>query len=311
MLRIAVFGQAPLAVDCLERLLAEGHEIAAVYAPPDGARPDALAARSRELELPVFQRRYFRKKSGEAIPSALASYRDLGAELNVLASMTSFLPREISDGPRHKSICFHPSLLPRYRGGNALQWQIIEGEPETGVSIFVPDQGVDTGPLVVQRGGVKIADDDTAGSLFFKKLCPLGVEALLEAVAAIDTGSAEFRPQDERLATFQGLVDDRVAAIDFSRPAAELDRLVRGSDPQPGAFARRAGEKVRLYDTRLEPETDAPPGTISAIDARGLQLSLVGAALRVGRVRDDGGKEAAQDWAQRSGVQVGDRLERG
>ena len=245
-LRIALFGQAPLAVDVLDGLLDAGNEIAAVYAPPDSGRKDALAERATAHGLTLFRRRYFRRKGGGAIPDALEDYRGLGVELNVLASMTSFLPTEITDAPVHRSLCYHPSLLPRFRGGNALQWQIIQGEPETGVSVFVPDEGVDTGPIVVQKGGEKIEPGDTVGSLFFNKLYPLGVQAVLEAVAGIDAGTARPRPQDESLATHQGLVGERDAAIDLGASADRIDRLVRGCDPQPGAWLRAKGVPVRL-----------------------------------------------------------------
>jgi methionyl-tRNA formyltransferase len=311
-LSIALFGQAPLALDCLERLLADGHRIAGVFAPPAGDRPDPLATRAEALGLRCFRRRYFQTRSGEPIPSALAEYRSLDAELNVLASFTYFLPAEIRDAPRHRSLCYHPSLLPRYRGGAALQWQILSGEVETGVSIFIPDGGVDTGPIAVQRGGVQIAPDDTAGTLFFKKLYPLGVEALLEAVRAIDRGNAQALVQDERLASHQGLVDDAVAAIDFARSAVEIDRQVRGCDPQPGAFARFAGQPLRLLDARLEPGDDGlPPGTVRAIDASGLHLALRGGTLRVARLRTTGAKETAQAFAERAGLAPGTRLANG
>ncbi len=310
-LRIALFGQAPLATDCLDRLLADGHQLVGVFAPPDAGRPDALAARAAELGLPLFQRRYFQKKSGEPIASALESYRSLGAELNVMASQTSFLPRAISDAPRHMSLCFHPSLLPRFRGGNAMHWQIIRGESKSGVSVFVPDEGVDTGPLVVQKGGVAIAPDETTGSLFFKKLCPLGVEALVEAVRLVDSGQAKPAAQDESRATAQGLVDDTLAALDLSRPAGELDRLARACDPQPGAYLKSGARAVRLFDARLEPGDAGAPGTIVSVDERGLALALRGGVLRVGRVRADAGKEPAQDFAARTGLAAGARLESG
>ncbi len=310
-LRIALFGQAPLATDCLDRLLADGHELVGVFAPPDAGRPDPLAARAAELGLARFQRRYFQKKSGEPIAEALEGYRALGAELNVLASQTSFLPRAIRDAARHQSLCFHPSLLPRFRGGNAMHWQIIGGERESGVSIFVPDEGVDTGPLVVQKGGVEIAADETTGSLFFKKLLPLGVEALVEAVRLVDSGQAKPAAQDESRATAQGLVDDATAALDLSRPAEQLDRLVRACDPQPGAFLKSGAQVVRLFDTRLEPGARSAPGTVVSVDERGLVLALRGAVLRVGRVRADAGKEPAQAFASRTGLAAGARLASG
>ena len=308
-MRIALFGQAAFGRDCLDRLLDADHEIAGVLTPPEAARPDPLAERARERDLPLVQRRHFRNKSGAAIPAALDDYRALEADLNVLAFVTAILPPEIVYAPRLESICFHPSLLPRFRGGAAVNWQIILGEAESGVSVFAVDEGVDTGPLVVQKGGIRIDPGDTTGSLYFKKLYPLGVDAIVEAVDAIASGTARPTPQDESRATFQGLVDDSVAGIDLARPAEEIDRLVRGCDPQPGAFVRFKGAPLRLFDVRLEPDVKGEPGSVISVDKAGLQLALRSGALRVGRVRGDGGKEAASEFAERSGLRPGDRVE--
>jgi methionyl-tRNA formyltransferase len=309
-LRIALFGQAAFGKDCLERLVAAGHRVVGVFAPPDEARPDPMAARAEELGLRVDRRRYFRRKSGEPIPEALESYRALQADLNVLAFVSVFLPRQITDAPEHKSLCFHPSLLPKYRGGAALSWQIILGESESGVSVFVPDDGVDTGPIVVQRGGVRIDADDTMGSLYFKKLYPLGLDAMAEAVELVASGRAKPRVQDESRASFQGLVDDAAASVDPARPAREIDRLVRGCDPAPGALARVKGVALRLFDARLEPAPAARPGTIVAVDEAGLHVALDGGTLRVARVRADRGKEDALAFARRAGIGPGDAIER-
>jgi methionyl-tRNA formyltransferase len=307
--RIALFGQAAFGRDCLDRLIESGHSIAGVLTPPEGGRRDPLALRAEELALPLVQRRHYRKRSGEAIRAAVEAHRELGAELNVLAFVTAILPPEIVFGPKRGSICFHPSLLPRFRGGSALAWQVILGEQESGVTVFVPDEGVDTGPVVVQKGGVRIEPGDTAGSLYFEKLYSLGVDAIAEAVDAIASGEARPLPQDEARATFQGLVDDAVAGIDLERPADEIDRLVRGCDPQPGAFLRLEAEPVRLYDAGLEPAVDAPPGSLVSIDERGLRIALRGGSLRVGRVRADGAKEQGAAFAARRGLRAGDRLE--
>ncbi len=311
-MKLALFGQAAFGRDCLERLRADGHEIVGVFTPPDSGRPDPLGARADELGLPVIRRRHFRTKAGRAIPDAVAEYAGLGAELNVLAFVTAFVPREITDAPRHRSLCFHPSLLPKYRGGAALAWQIILGERESGVSVFVPDDGIDTGPIVVQRGGVAIAPEDTAGTLYFQKLYPLGLDAIAETVRLVDTGAARPRPQDESGASFQGLVDDTVARIDLARPAAEIDRLVRGCDPQPGAFVSFRGAPVRLFDARLE--SGAPserPGTLLGVDDAGARIALRGGVLRVARVRADAAKEAASVFAARAGMVPGRAFESG
>ena len=303
-LRIALFGQAPFGRDTLVRLLEAGHDVVGVYTPPPGVRPDPLANEAEQRRLPLLRPARFRRK-GAAIPELVEEHRKLGAELNVLAFVTVILPPEIVDGPRHASLCFHPSLLPRYRGGNALAWQILLGASEAGVTVFRPDAGVDTGPIVVQKGGVAIAPTDTAASLYFDKLYPLGLDAIAEAVAAIDTGTAVARAQDESDASHQGLVDDAVARLDFAKSADELDRWVRGCDPQPGAWAQRGDEVVRCFDGCLVRESrSSSAGEVVRVEGGAAFVAARGGLVRVGRVRiGDGAKQPAAE-----ALRVGDRL---
>ncbi|MEN8182215.1 MAG: methionyl-tRNA formyltransferase [Myxococcota bacterium] len=305
-LRIALFGQAAFAREVLAGLADAGHEIVGVFAPPDGARPEPLADEAEARGLRLFRHPRFRRR-GEAIPELVNEYLRLGADLNVLPFTTVILPPEIVEAPRFGSLCFHPSLLPRFRGGAALAWQIILGERESGVTIFQPDAGIDTGPIVVQRGGVGIEPTDTAGSLYFRALYALGIEAMLAAVDLVAESRAKPVAQDESCATFQGLVDDEVARLDWSRSAVELDRLVRGCDPQPGAHARREGEVVRLYDCRLgSGEGSELPGTLLDFREGRLVMAARGGRLEVGRVRlGSGGKVPAEG----SGLRVGERLQ--
>jgi methionyl-tRNA formyltransferase len=159
---------------------------------------------------------------------------------------------------------------------------------------------------VVQKGGVEIGPITTAATLYYQDLYPLGVEALCEAVALVDRGEAKPRPQDESRATFQGLVDDAVARIDWSRSCEELDRLIRGCDPQPGALARRQAETLRLFDAaRLEERADAPAGTIVAIQEGRLVIAAEGGRISVGRLRIGDGKKIP---AGEAGLAVGERL---
>ncbi len=305
-LRIALFGQAAFGKDSLVRLIEQGHEIAGVYAPPAGKRPDPLAEEAEKRGLPLIHHKYFRRK-GEAIPQKVDEFLALGAELNVLAFVTAILPPEIVEAPRHGSLCFHPSLLPRFRGGNALAWQIIRGEREAGVTVFQPDAGVDTGPVVVQKGGVEIRDTDTTATLYFDRLYPLGLDALCEAVAAVASGTARYEVQDESQASFQGLVDDTVARIDWSQAAEVLDRLIRGCDPQPGAFAEWKGEPVRCFDGQLlrELAPEAPPGSVVGLREGRLLVAAQGGCLSIGRLRvGAGGKVPAAE----AGLGEGDRL---
>jgi len=306
-LKIALFGQAPFGRDTLVRLLEGGHEIVGVYAPPEGRRPDPLAAEAAERGLPLFRHRRFRRR-GEAIPELVTEHAALGADLNVLSFVTVILPPEIVDAPPRGSLCFHPSLLPAFRGGAALAWQILLGAEEAGVTVFRPDAGVDTGPIVVQKGPVPIAPTDTAASLYFDKLYGLGIDAIAEAVDAVDRGDAVYRPQDESRASHQGLVDDAVARLDWSREAVELDRWLRGCDPQPGAWALRGSERVRCYDGRLAGGPDAAageePGRVVAHEDGAVRVAARGGVLRIGRVRaGDGAKRPAAEV-----LAVGERL---
>lgn len=304
-LRIAVFGQAPFGKDVTVRLAEEGHQIVGVYVPPAGSRPDPLASEAEERGWPLFRHRSFRSV-GQAIPERVEEYLKLGAELNVLPFTTVILPGEIVSAPRLGSLCFHPSLLPRFRGGTAIPWQIIMGERESGVTVFQPDEGVDTGPIVVQRGGVEISDRETAASLYFDKLYPLGLEAMAEAVARVADGSAKPRAQSESDATFQSRLDEDGARIDWEMPGEEIDRLVRGCDPQPGAHALRGDLLVRLFGGGLDPcEPGAELGQVVAAQGNALQVAVRGGLLSVGKVRVGGNPKVV---AAESDLSVGDRL---
>ncbi len=305
-LRIAIFGQAAFGREVSERLADAGHAIVGVYAPPEGPRPDPLAELAAERGWPLFRPARYRRR-GVAIPELVDAYRELGAELNVLPFTTAILPDEIVDHPKHGSLCFHPSVLPAYRGGAALAWQIIFGEKESGVSVFRVSGGVDEGPIAVQKRGVEIASTDTAASLYFDKLYPLGVEAMLEAVAGIADGTATFTPQSESGASFQGLVTDAVARIDWSRPAEQIDRLIRGCTPAPGALAHCAGEPVRLFGSRLlEGGGGAPAGTVLGAEGGELLIAVRGARLAVAKLRRAGAaKVAAAEAGLAAGVRLG------
>jgi methionyl-tRNA formyltransferase len=305
-MKLAYFGQAAFGRDVLVRLLDAGHEVVGVYAPPAAARPDPLAEEAEQRGLRLLRPATLRRK-GAAIPERVAEHAALSADLNVLAFVTLILPSEIVDAPRHGSLCFHPSLLPKYRGGNALAWQILLGEVETGVTVFRPDAGVDTGPIVVQKRGVAIEPHHTAASLYFEKLYALGVEAMVEAVELVASGRARYVPQDESRASFQGLVTEEVARLDWSKSAVELERWIRGCDPNPGAHARWRGETVRLFGGRLasREESGAAPGSVLGVTKDALRIAAHGGALDVAKLRVGAGAKVA---AGEAGIAAGERL---
>ena len=284
-MRIVLLGQAAFAEKALEALVKHGDEIVHVFAPPDppAGRADPLKIKALELGLPLSQPVSFKKDQ-----AAFEHFKALNADLAILAFVTIIVPEPILYLPRHRSICFHPSLLPRRRGASAINWAIIKGDHETGVTWFWPDAGIDTGPILIQKR-VPITESDTTGSIYFNKLFPLGIETLVEAVDLIGAGKAPALVQDESHATYEPPCRDEHAKIDFAKPAREVFNLIRGCDPQPGAYAELDGKRVRLYDAALEATpTHTTPGTIVMIAADAMRIALGGdAQLAVKRARID------------------------
>lgn len=302
-MRIALIGQAAFAEKVLEGLWERGHDVLAVYCPPDaGERPDPVKLRAQQLGIPVRQHRSLKA------PEAQREFAALGADLGILAYVTQIVPPGIFEAPRLGSICFHPSLLPRYRGGSAINWQIIKGETETGVTVFWVDAGIDTGPILLQRRA-RIDPDDTAGSLYYGKLFPMGVEAVLDSVDLIAAGRAPRIPQDEAQASYDPLCRDEHARIDWQRPAREVYNLVRGCDPQPGAYAVYRGAKLRFYDARLVAGGTHEPGVVEEIGPDGILVGAREAAIRAARLRAAGQKGPAAEVAAECQLRVGAKLE--
>jgi len=302
-MRILLVGQAAFAEQVMARLVGEGDEIAAVVCPPDrGSRVDPVKAAATAAGVPVHQ---FSSLKGA---DARAAFEGARADLVVLAYVTQIVPEPLLTRPRHTSICFHPSLLPRYRGGSAIAWQLIRGETTTGVSVFWPDAGIDTGPIVVQREA-PIGPDDTAGSLYYQTLFPLGVDAMVEAVSLIRTGAAPRDVQDESRASYDPLLGDEHAGIAWQQASGQVHDLIRGCDPQPGAYTTWRGQQVRLYGPRrVEGSTRASPGTVLMLDDDGMTIATGDGAVRCARARGGDRKAAATDVATALRLSVGDML---
>jgi methionyl-tRNA formyltransferase len=300
-LRIALLGQAAFAEKALTALLDHGNEneIVHVFAPPD-----PLAAKARAMNLPLSQPKSFKNDS------AFEHFKALDADLAILAFVTLIVPDRILYAPRYKSICFHPSLLPRHRGASAINWAIIQGDAETGVTWFWPDKGIDTGPILVQKS-VPIGENDTVGSIYFNTLFPMGISTMVEAVDLIKSGNAPSIVQDESKATYEPPCRDEHAKIDFAKPAREIFNLIRGCDPQPGAFASVGEKRLRLYEAGFSANrSDGEPGTIVTIDADGMKIALAGGAITVKRARIDPNpkKVAPAELAASGDLKVGTKL---
>lgn len=306
-MRILLIGQAAFGAKVLESLLERNENIIGVYAPPDrpGGRTDPLKDAAVSKGIDVFQPATYKDDQ------VFDQYKELKPDLTVMAFVTDIIPARFFEVPTHGTINYHPSILPRHRGASAINWAVIMGDTRTGLSIFWPDGGIDTGLILLQKE-IEIGPDDTTGSLYFNHLFPMGVDAILESIDLVKTGKAPKIPQDEAGATYEPPCDDRVAGIDWEKPAGELYNLVRGCDPQPGAFALLNGEKVRFYGARLiEESTDKAPGTILAVDDQGIHVAVSGATLVAGKVRPAKGKKvAAAEFAAEQGLKAGDSFDK-
>lgn len=303
-MRIILIGQAAFAEKTLDKLVGKGEEVLAVFCPPDasGGKFDPVKQRALQLGIPVHQHKTLKA------PEVREQFAALQADLAILAFVTQIVPPAVFNTPRLGSICFHPSLLPRYRGGSAINWTLIKGEMKTGISWFWVDEGIDTGPILIQKEST-IDPDDTSGTLYFSKLFPLGVEATGEAVDLIAAGNPPRISQDESQATYDPLCRDEHARIDWSRPAQEVYNLIRGCDPQPGAHSTWQGKMVRFYDCRLQQDAgSAPPGQVIEIDKESLSVAVPGGKIVVRRMKGEGGKVAAAEFAGQVGLRVGGQL---
>jgi methionyl-tRNA formyltransferase len=303
-MRIVCIGQAAFGEKVLRKLSERGEEVVAVYTPQDAAgKRDALKELAIQMGIPVFQPRSMR------VPEVYEEYTRLKPDLNVMAFVTSILPGSILNYPSMGTIQYHPSLLPRHRGGSAINWAIINGETETGITIFWPDRGVDTGPILLQKE-VEISPDDTVGSLYFEKLFPLGVEALVEAIELVKKGTAPRIPQDESQATYEGLCTEKDAIINWSAPIDRVYNLIRGTNPQPGATTYFRGKKLKILDVKpIYDIAGGAPGQIVDSGVDGFTVSLEDGAILVQKVKiNKSARVEATEFARQAGLAPGDRL---
>jgi methionyl-tRNA formyltransferase len=308
-MRIILIGQAPFGARTLEALLEAGEDVVAVYTPlgKPGTKPDPLKEAALARGIRNVEPKTYREEQ------VFSQFEGLRPDLVVLAFVTDIVPSRYFSAAGNGAVNYHPSILPRHRGASAINWALIMGDKRTGLTIFWPDEGIDTGPILLQKE-VDIGPQDTAGSLYFNRLFPMGVEAIVESVKLIREGKAHRIAQDDSKATYEPPCDDRVAGLDWNSGGRQVYDLIRGCDPQPGAYAQLHGEKVRFYGAGFVPgkiggEIDVAPGTITGLDLKGVRIAVAGGELLVAKVRTaSAGKIDAAAWAAAANVKPGDRF---
>lgn len=302
-MRIVVHGQQAFGKAVLERLLERGEDVVAVCCAPtkEGKPEDPLATFAKEKGLPVHQ------PASWKTPEALELMRSFDADVCMMAYVLLFVPQEVRDAPRYGTFQYHPSLCPWHRGPSSINWPIAMGKTMTGLTIFWPDDGLDEGPIMLQKT-CEIGPDETIGDVYFNKLFPMGVDAMIEGLELVKAGV--ILKHDQRLedGSYESWFKKDLAAIDWSKPVAEVYNTIRAANPAPGAWTLFEGTEVSIFDSaRLE--GTGRPGEVVSISDEGVTVQADGGRILVKRVRPKGGdKQSAAAWAAASGVAAGTLL---
>ena len=304
-MKIAIVGQQDFGKAVLEAFVARGDQVVAVFCAPEkeGARPDALRAAAQEKGLKVHQ-----FKSLKA-PEAVQAMKDAGAQIGIMAFVLQFAPQEFVTLPKHGTIQYHPSLLPKYRGPSSINWPISRGDKETGLTIFRPTDGLDEGAVILQKK-TPVGENDTLGNVYFERLFPMGVEAMLEAADLVVAGKHKETAQDESQASYEGWFREAEAKIHWANHVDLIHNLIRASDPAPGAWTTLGGVKLQLFDSRKETvrtfgAVRGKIGEVLGLEGGRLVITAQGGRIHAGKVKLGDGKKLA---AAEAGIQAGQIL---
>ncbi len=287
-MRIAFAGTPRFAAVALEALVAAGHDVALVLTQPDRPAGRGLKTQPSDVKQVALRHGLAVDQPVSLKPTeACGPLGDSGAEVLVVAAYGLILPQHVLDLPARGCLNIHASLLPRWRGAAPIQRALLAGDSRTGVCIMQMETGLDTGPVLLSEG-LDIGPEETAATLH-DRLADLGAKLIVEALARLDTLVPV--PQPAEGVTYAAKIRREDAAIDWQRPAAELDRLVRAFDPFPGAFATLEGEPLKIWRTRPEPGTPSPaPGTVLEAGPGGIRIACGDGVLRLLELQRPGGK---------------------
>src|ERR1700681_2150567 len=265
-MRVAIIGQQDFAKAVFAAFVNRGDTVAGVFCAPGkpGAGPDPLRVAAEQARIAVYQLPSLKTEE------ARQALRALDVDLAIMAYVLQFVPQDFVTIPRHGMIQFHPSLLPRYRGPRSINWPIIRGDALTGLTIFRPTDGLDEGPVILQKQ-TPIGPDDTLGSLYFERLFPMGIDALREAADLVVSGNANEVTQDEAQASYVGWCRSPEARINWHNHIDLVYNLIRGCNPAPGAWTTHGDKKFYVFDARKHParrfsQIKGKIGAVTALD---------------------------------------------
>ncbi len=288
-MKIIYMGTPDFAVGPLKALIEAGHEVCAVVTQPDRQKgrgkemaPSPVKECAMEYGLPVLTP--VKIKEAEAIEE-LKKYP---ADIFVVAAFGQILSEEILNMPKYGCVNIHASLLPKYRGAAPIQWSIIDGEKETGVTIMQMDKGLDTGDILFQKK-VPITEEETGASLF-DKLAEAGSELIVEALAKIEKGEVTPVKQDDNNSCYAKMLSKSIGKIDWNKSAVEIERLVRGLNSWPSAYTNYKGKQLKIWKAEVLPHIEGKPGTIAKVTKDAVIVCTGDGALSLLEIQLEGKK---------------------
>lgn len=308
-MKIAIIGQQDFGKAVLEAFLARGDKVSGVFCAPEkaGARPDALKVAAQEKGVEVFQ------FASLKTPEAHQKLKELAVDIGIMAFVLQFAPQEFVKIPAKGTIQYHPSLLPKFRGPSSINWPIIKGESKTGLTIFRPNDGLDEGAVVLQKE-TPISPDDTLGSVYFDRLFPMGVAAMLEAADLVMAGRHREVIQDESLASYEGWCREAEARIDWAKHVDFVYNLIRGCNPAPGAWTTLNGVKLQVFDAKKHPvrtfgAVKGKIGEVAEVGPQSLTVTAQGGRIEIFKAKlGDGKKLSGADLVASGNLQSGTLL---
>ncbi|MFZ3324299.1 MAG: methionyl-tRNA formyltransferase [Usitatibacter sp.] len=305
-MKIAIIGQQDFGKAVLEAFLARGDTVAAVFCAPEkeGAKADPMRLAAQEKGLKVYQLPNL--KGADAVQAM----KDANADIGIMAFVLQFAPQEFVSIPKHGTIQYHPSLLPKYRGPSSINWPIARGETKTGLTIFRPTDGLDEGAVILQKE-TPVSENDTLGTVYFDRLFPMGVQAMLEAADLVVAGKHKEVVQDESQASYEGWFRANEARVNWNNHVDFIHNIIRCADPAPGAWTTIGGRKLQLFGSkkhlvRTFGAVKGKVGEIADIGAESMRVTAQGGQVEISKVKPEEGKKvSAAEWAKSAGIAAG------
>lgn len=307
-MKIVFMGTPDFSVNALENIVKAGHDVVGVITQPDkpkgrGGKMQYTPVKEKALELGLDVYQPQRVKE----PEFIEKLKEMNPDAIVVIAFGQILPKEILDMPKYGCINVHASLLPKYRGAAPIQWSVIDGEKETGVTTMYMNEGLDTGDII-DKVVVPIDKKETGGSLF-DKLAIEGGKLILKTLIELENGTAVRTPQDDSKSNYAGMINKQLGKIDFNKSANEIERLIRGLNPWPSAYTKMDGKTLKIWDADVDDsENDSAPGTITEVGKDFIRVATGKGSLKILELQLEGKKRMkTRDFL--NGAKIPDRME--